>query len=143
MKKKIKQKIYDTDKAKCLGCWVSGVRNDPHYIKEELFQKKTGEFFIHGQGAHLSRYAERVDEKVWTYGEKIIPLNYEEAEKWSKEHLQTEEYNKIFAEIVGDERKTALNIYISTTVLEKAKREAIKRGVTISAFIEEKLEENL
>lgn len=82
MKERINGIFYNTETAECIGCWESGKRNDFHYTKETLYRTKSGKFFLHGQGDQLSQYAERTGETVWTYGEKIMLMSREDAEKW-------------------------------------------------------------
>lgn len=51
MKKIINGKKYDTDTAKEVGYSNNGLLStDIDYIEETLYQKKTGEFFLYGEG---------------------------------------------------------------------------------------------
>lgn len=139
MKKIINGKVYDTEKAECVGDWCNGYStSDFNYCSETLYRKKTGEFFLYGEGGARTVYAQSRGNMVCG-GMKIIPLTYEKAQKWAEEKLDGEEYEKIFGEIEEDESKTIINLYLSTTAVEKAKREAAKAGISLSAFIEAKL----
>lgn len=58
MKKIINGKVYDTETAKILGTWSSPVFvTDFSYYTETLHQKRTGEFFLFGEGGPMSKYA--------------------------------------------------------------------------------------
>ena len=59
MKKIINNKLYDTDTAKRLGYDGGGDGFDSW--TEELYKKRTGEYFIYGEGGARTRYGEFVD----------------------------------------------------------------------------------
>lgn len=99
MNKIINGKKYNTETAKELGCWDNGFpHNDFSYCQETLYLKKTGEYFLYGEGGALTQYSE----KTWngsTSGEVITPLTENEAKKWSEEHLTADEYEMVFGEV--------------------------------------------
>ena len=47
MKKIINGKVYDTQKAECVGKWNNGLAGFD-WCEEELYRKRTGEFFLFG-----------------------------------------------------------------------------------------------
>lgn len=96
MKKIINGKKYDTDTAKILGSAGYSHPGDFGHWKETLYHKRTGEYFLHGIGGAMSKYARRTGLNEWSGGEKIIPLTREEAQKWAEKHLNVEEYEEIF-----------------------------------------------
>lgn len=138
MKKVIKGKVYDTEKAKFLAIWKNyGSWRDFNHIEESLYQKKTGEFFLHGEGGPSTKYAETVGQNSWSGGERIMPMTYEEAQKWAEKHLDGDEYEKIFGEVIEEDgEKQIVSISISSAKWEAAKREAAKKGISISEYIE-------
>lgn len=139
MKKIINGKIYDTNTAKELGDYYNGyAKNDFNYICETLYRKKTGEFFVLGEGGANTKYCSRTGDS-WSAGAAIIPISYENAREWAEEHLGAEEYQEIFGEITEDESRVSLNLSISASTAEKLKRAASQNGMTVSAFIEAKL----
>lgn len=100
MKKIINGKLYDTDSAKIMAYYKSDYSvNDFHFYEETLYKKKTGEFFIFGEGNGLSNYAESVDINLSRTGKKIIPLSEGEAKKWAEERLSVDAYVDIFGEV--------------------------------------------
>lgn len=96
MKRIINGKKYDTDTAKFLGYAGYSHPGDFGYWRETLYVKKTGEFFIHGVGGPMSKYAHRTGLNEWSGGEEIIPLSPEEARKWVEENLDADEYELAF-----------------------------------------------
>ena len=104
MKRIIKGKVYDTETAKKLGVYenMQDVRNF-NYFKDELYRKKTGEFFLFGHGGPASKYSRRVEQNTWSGGEAIIPLDYDDARAWAEEHLDADEYEDIFGAVSEDE----------------------------------------
>lgn len=100
MKKIINGKKYDTDTAKEVGYSNNGLLStDIDYIEETLYQKKTGEFFLYGEGGARTEYSDFRGETNCYSGCKIIPLTVKEAKKYAEEHLTVEEYEKIFGEV--------------------------------------------
>lgn len=99
MKKVINGKMYNTDTAVDKGKWWNGYSTtDFHYVYETLYQKKTGEFFLYGEGGSLSQYAQPCGTGQCG-GEEIIPMTESEAKEWSEEKLDADEYIEIFGEV--------------------------------------------
>ena len=138
MKKVINGKVYDTDTAKKCGDWDNGYyTNDFHFCAETLYQKKTGEFFLHGDGNANSKYSRSCGQNEWCGDEKIIPMAYDQAQKWAEEHLTGDEYIAIFGEPEEDEEKAQIHINLSKGAISKLKQAAQKNGLTVSAYIEQ------
>lgn len=137
MKKIIKGKLYDTATAKRLGEYEpSPYRTDFHYFCETLYQKKTGEFFLHGEGNAASKYSRSCGQNERTGGEQIQPLTYAEAQEWAEEHLDGEDYCEIFGEPSEDEDDAALNLMISAAASAKLKKAAAQNGISLRAQVE-------
>lgn len=100
MKKIINGKKYDTDTAKLMATYSNGGSwRDFSHFEEGLYRKKTGEFFLHGEGGPMTKYAVSTGLNWWSGGENIFPLTEHEAKAWSEKHLSVEEYEKIFGEV--------------------------------------------
>lgn len=99
MKKIINGKKYDTDTAKEVGSLWNGLAADNvEYFLEELYQKRTGEFFLYGTGGAFSKYSR--SEGGNRYGISVIrPLTVEEAKEWAEKHLTGEAYEQIWGEV--------------------------------------------
>lgn len=137
MKKIIDGKRYDTETAKEIGSDdYPGGRTDFHYWCETLYQKKTGEFFIYGEGHGMSRYAKRYPDG-WGWGEKIIPLSYDEAREWVENHLDAATYEEVFGPVAEDDSRRALNLSLPASTADTLKRMAAETGWTQSDIVVE------
>ena len=137
MKKIINGKVYDTATAQCVGEWSNPYnRRDFNWVEETLYRKRTGEFFIYGEGGPRSQYAKEVGTRQWASGERIMPLTWDEAREWAEEKLSADEYEQAFGEVADDDSKAYLNAYIPTSCIEYAKRAAAKQGINLSTYIE-------
>lgn len=135
MKRVIKGKLYNTKTAARVGAWDNGYyTNDFNYCSEDLYQKKTGEFFLHGEGGALSIYASH-EGNMSGYGECIIPMTYDEAAQWAEHHLTGDEYEEIFGEVSEDDSRVSLNISLMAAEAAIIKRNASREGMTVSAYI--------
>lgn len=138
MKQIIKGKKYDTETAKVVAEISGGGSGwrDFGYYEETLYKKRTGEYFLHGEGGPMTRYAISVGGNSWTSGSKIIPLTYDGAREWAEKNLGVEEYEAEFGEVVEDDSKTVVTISITVDSLETAKRAASRAGISLSSYIE-------
>ena len=144
MKKIIKGKLYDTDTAKKLGSDSSPVGpRDFSYWHEELYQKRTGEFFLYGEGGPMSRYSRSMGDNSWSGGEEIIPLTFGTAREWAEEHLSADEYGEIFGMPSEDDELVVLHIQIPAAIGAKLKMGAAEAGTTLRAYAEKLLTEAL
>lgn len=139
MKKIINGKVYDTETAKEIAQWENqGSWRDYDHMEETLYRKRTGEFFIYGEGGPKTRYAESEGQNCWTGGCKIIPLSWEAAREWAEEHLDADEYLEHFTASESDE-KIAISVYLPQSKLDQVKIEASKAGMSLSDYIVSKL----
>jgi hypothetical protein len=137
MNKVIDGKVYNTKSAEFQGEDDNGMESGKFdYVKETLYKKRTGEYFLHGEGGANSRYGEWHG-NTGSYGEKIMPLSLSEAKQWAEEHLDGDEYESIFGDPEPDEGKTALNLYVSNQTKATLQRMSEERGVSISKIVEE------
>lgn len=139
MKKIINGKVYDTSTAKELGSYANyGSWRDFSHYEETLYRKKTGEFFLHGEGGPATRYAVPEGQNSWSGGERIMPMTYNEAREWAEKHLEADDYEAIFGEVVEDEdaTKQTVSISVNPAKWENAKRKAAQLGMGISEYIE-------
>lgn len=105
------------------------------YVCEELYRKTTGEFFLYGEGGAASKYRERTTDGMWCGGEKIIPLKLKEAQAWAEEHLDGDEYEKIFGEVDEAGEKQTVAMSLDKATIEKVKRMAVEKGISVSEFV--------
>lgn len=132
MKKIINRKLYDTSTAREIGYFWNGLgTSDFRSLTETLYQKKTGEFFIHGEGGGLTQYAERYADGRG-YGEQIIPMTYDEAADWAERHMDADAYQSVFGEIPEDgDADQSFNCRLPASTIEQLRRGSSKRGSSI------------
>ena len=137
MKKVIAGKVYDTATAQRLAYWENMADTRYfHQYSETLYRKKTGEYFLHGEGGPLTQYAQTVGTNSWSGGERIMPMTYSEAQKWAEDHLDGDEYEAIFGEVSEDGSRLQVCYSLSAATVETIKRRASELGITVSAYIE-------
>ena len=135
MKKVISGRLYDTSTAKLMGEYQYSYPNDFHWYREELYQKKTGEYFLYGEGGALSEYRENVSLNEWSGGEAIKPLSYQEAQQWAENHLDGDEYESIFGEIDESMESVSVGFVIPKAAAELLRRESEKTGKSKSQLV--------
>ena len=88
MKKRIGSRLYDTDTAKKIitKCSAYG-KSDNRYYEETLYCKRTGEFFLYGEGNADSKYCFPYPGGGQQPGCDIVPLSFTEAKEWYIEQL--------------------------------------------------------
>lgn len=98
MKSIIEGRMYNTETATCVASYDNGLgMRDFRVIFEDLYLKKTGEWFLDRYGGPLTIYAEREGNDVCST-RKIIPVEDNRAKEWLAEHNFVDEYIKYFGE---------------------------------------------
>ena len=141
MKKIINNKVYDTDKATLLG--TDGGGDGFSRWHEELYQKRTGEFFLYGEGGPMTRYAVSRGQNSWGSGERIIPMSMESARKWAEDHLDADAYEEIFGLPDEDAEPVAIHMLLPAKLTAAAKQRAIEDNTTMVSVVESALTEYL
>lgn len=138
MKKIIGGRRYDTETATFLGndCAECSI-TDFGYWREELYQKRTGEFFLAGSGGPMTKYAVRVEQNGWRSGESITPLTFEEAKTWCENHLTADEYESIFGEVTEDDSRSNVTVSLSSKTIEILKRMAAESAKSRGEIIDD------
>lgn len=96
MKKIINGKRYDTETAEEIGFWrTERSVTDFSYCEETLYRKRTGEFFLYGDGGPSSPYAHAAYGMMGA-GEAIVPLTEDEAKTWVEQKLDADTYEALF-----------------------------------------------
>lgn len=129
MKRIIKGKRYDTFTARRVAEWENmPYATDMDWYCENLYQKRNGEYFLHGAGNARSKYAKNLGDNHWGASETIIPLSYESARQWAEEHMDADDYEREFGEVSEDD---AADVILSVRVSPAAKA-ALDRAASIS-----------
>ena len=136
MKKIINGKRYDTETAMFCGSDSYSNRMELSWWEETLYQKKTGEFFLYGEGGPMSRYAETTGQNSWSGGERLMPLSLSTAQKWAEEHLTADEYEKIFGEVEESElERKPLNLSLPVDIIKQLRQAATEKGISVSDLV--------
>ena len=99
MKQIINGRMYNTETAKMLGSDSNGLSpRDFGYTYEELYKKKTGEYFLYGEGGPNSCYSRSVGQNCWSGDSRIVPITEEKARAWGEKHLWVDDYIEAFGE---------------------------------------------
>lgn len=138
MKKVINGLLYNTATATCVGTWDNGkMSSDFDSYCESLYRKKTGEYFLHGEGGPMSIYG------IWHgnnggWGEQIRPYTPAEARQWANEKLTVDECSAEFGEPV-ESLTGKINITISVLQSTKQKLEQLRQetGKSMSQIVDE------
>ena len=134
MKKFISGRRYDTGTAKLVGNTSYSKQGRSYYWSEDLYRKKTGEFFLHGQGGPMSKYGQPVGENQWKGGNVIIPLSLSEAQEWAKKYLDADTYDEIFGRV--SEGKVQAATWVSEDVKRQIDDLRKEKGLTLVEIIE-------
>ena len=86
MKKVVKGKLYDTEKATLIAEWSWGSPGNFQHVVEGLYKTRNGRYFIAGSGGPMSKYARKVDQNTWSGGSDITPVSRQAAFEWCQEN---------------------------------------------------------
>lgn len=130
MKKFINGKKYNTATAKRIGDASYSNRTDFAYWYEELYQKKTGEFFLYGEGGPASKYSRATGQNEWSGSEAITPLTLAEAQEWGEKYLDGDEYEQVFGCI--EEGKSQISTWVTDSVKADIDKLRDEQGYTLA-----------
>ena len=130
MKKIIKGKKYDTETSELVAEWEADfLPNDFYWYREQLYKKRTGEYFVYGEGNGLSRYATPVGLSGGKWGCAIIPIGYDEAREWLEEKGDADQYEAEFGEVSDDDGESVvLSVRVSPAAKTALDRLASQTG---------------
>lgn len=144
MKKHFSNKLYDTSTATLVGSSSNRLpASDFTWMRESLYRKRTGEYFLYGEGGPMTRYAKRGAGADSGFGEEIIPLTLDAAQKWAESHLEPDEYKKEFSPSDEDEGNTLTSFSFPASIINKIRMEAARRNITFTAVLTELVDKNL
>lgn len=141
MKKVIRGRLYDSEKAVLIGEFYDEAKpgDDLDFYIEELYKKRTGEYFLYGRGNAGSKYS------VWhgntaSGSEKIIPLTYQQAQEWAEENLPRAVYENEFGIPERNDDKIIMSFNLKIGNIEKLKVISSKKDKPMSSIIDELIE---
>lgn len=102
MKKILEGKVYNTETARVIGTWsnnlpISDFRNET----ATLYVTKKGNFFVAGESGPMGSFAHS-EGNMTSGGEGLFALSKREALDWAERHLDAEEYEEFFADIIEE-----------------------------------------
>ena len=134
MEKIIKGRKYNTDTATSICTYDNGLPNgDFNYISEELFVKRTGEYFLYCIGGAKTKYA-KSDGDMICAGSTIIPISDEQAKKFVENYSTSDVYEEYFGE-VNESGVGVTTIRLSEPIYKKLQEVALKDNKTKSQVI--------
>lgn len=98
MRKIINGKMYNTETATQIVEWNNGRYGDFDFCSQTLYRKRTGEYFLYGEGGPSSIYASPAGNNGYTSGKAIVPITEKTARKWMEERADVDEYIAEFGE---------------------------------------------
>ena len=141
MKKIIEGSKYDTSTAKLMGSDSFSNNRDFSHWSEALYRTKSGKYFLHGEGGPMTKYSVSTGQNQWSGGERIIPMDRSSAMAWAEEHLDGDDYEKIFGAV--EDGTEQINITVSTWLKSKLWAIAEERRVTVNVLIIEILSDSI
>lgn len=142
MERVIRGKRYNTATAEAVAEREHLYPSDFGWVHEILYKKRTGEFFLWGEGGPQSKYRKKVEKNVYCSGEKIKPLTIKEAKAFIETYAP-EEYKKLFTIDVWDDETVPLNIYLPTPTFQRLKIASVKKGESMTKLVSKLIDENL
>ena len=140
MKKIINSKLYDTDTARFIGSDSYSNPRDFNYWCEALYVKRTGEYFLYGEGGPMSRYSRSLGDNSWSGGEQIIPLSFDKAQKWAEEHLSADEYADAFGMPDEDAEMETLHVQIPARLMAAIRARASAGKMSLAEYVRDRLD---
>lgn len=137
MNKVIRGKRYNTETAKLVGTWEANEpENSDFWEKEELYQKRSGEFFLIGQGGAQTQYARFSMGGESKPGIELRPIEPEEASDWAEEHLTADEYEALFGPVAEDGSRGRITLTLLNSTIDTVRREAQRRKMNFNEYFE-------
>lgn len=137
MNKVIRGKRYNTETAKLVGTWEANEpENSDFWEKEELYQKRSGEFFLIGQGGAQTQYARFSMRGESKPGIELRPIEPEEASDWAEEHLTADEYEALFGPVAEDGSRGRITLTLLNSTIDTVRREAQRRKMNFNEYLE-------
>lgn len=141
MKKIINNKRYDTETAKQIaetGSWEQGIGpSNFNFWSETLYQKRTGEYFLFGEGGPLSKYSEPYENNGSQSGAKIIPLTLGQAKQWAEKAMDADEYEANFGPVEENTDKHVMSLSVNESTYQIIKRRAAENKISMSQVIDD------
>lgn len=143
MRKRVKNNVYDTTTAKKIACKrTSEHKLDLTYTEEDLYRKRTGEYFLDCFSSPYGKYGLK-EQQTDTHHHVITPLSFNDAKDWYKDantYSQEDAPNDIYEQEFGDtnnfsNKKHAKIYHLTENAIAKIARIAKEQGISQSDVI--------
>lgn len=143
MKKVIRGRLYDTEKAVLIGEFFDERKNqdDLDFYTEELYKKRTGEYFLYGRGNAGSKYSQWRGSTA-SGSECISPLSFSQARDWAEEYLNADDFIREFGDPERNDDKIVVSLNLKKGNAEKLRRLAALEDKPMSSIIDEMIEKS-
>lgn len=134
---------YNTETAKKVLSVESDIHTDSYY-KEDLYQKRTGEYFLHCKGGPQSKYRDyNKGQGCWVESEVILPLSIDSMNSWVAENFDrdSDAIKDLFDPKDGD--YTMISARISSKSKKLLSEQANRMGVSQAKVIDLLISDNL
>ena len=121
MNKSINNKRYNTETSQLCGTAQNGQPGDADYSKEDLYRKRSGEFFLYIEGTFIKA--------------DIKPLTRVAAIDWVEKHLGKEAMEDLFTVEDSDDKETK-GFRLSRAMIEQIRIRAEQTKVSQSDVVE-------
>jgi hypothetical protein len=108
MKKIINGLRYDSEKAVEIGFYSNinkgaTSHRDFNWWEATLYKtKRSGRYFIVGEGGAMSRFSQSTGQNSWSGGIDLIPMTKEQALEWAEQFLDPDEVEEHFGKDIQD-----------------------------------------
>lgn len=128
MRYRIGNRIYDTDKAPCIGTMTKAIGPNATIINLDLHRKKSGSYFL-----HLSAFDPREQDEV---RKPILPLTYRDAKGYAAKMMDDITFNMYFGDGGGSEDEMVQSsLWITSRAQAQLRAKADSLGISISQLI--------
>ena len=138
MKKIINGRMYNTETAREVASCSHG--DGLTECTEVLFCKRTGEYFIFGEGGAMTRYAQASESGGWKGGADIVPLSYDQARDWAEREMDADDYETEFGEVSESDERVVLSVSLDAATADRIRKAAAAAGVSVSVMIASKFQ---
>lgn len=143
MKRIIKNRIYDTEKAHFVGVWSNGYLPDNfNFLCKELYRKRNGEYFLYMHGGAFTECASSYG-NLSCSGWKIVPLNAEQARSFAFDFLAEDVALSEFEPVPDDETRQSVTFVLPTSLVENIRLVSRSSGRKIGEVVADALTEYL
>lgn len=133
VKKVIGGKRYDNSTAKFIASYNNGLGfRDFRHFAEDLYLKRTGEFFLVGIGGPASKYYKVLSDGSLSGNDDVIPLSLSEAKEWVEKYAN-ELYEDLFD--LDEENNIAFSLLMPENLYDKLSKYANSYDVSMKKIV--------